>query len=464
MENQQVATVSDKEIRKNVLSMIIPVTIEGILQMISSTVIMAMLGRVDVFAVNAVGVGTRFTQVLWAFARGIGVGITVCVARDVGAKKKENLKLTSVVGVLSLAVIVALFSTVSFLFAEPIVNLFGGNPDTIAKSIQYMRIVLIGLPFWSFMLSTAGILQGHGDAKTPMMVAVVYNCINIGLGYCLIFGKFGFPQMGLYGAAISTVVSQVLICIVSCTILIKKKILVGVIAELKQDWQNTVARFKYLYKVAIPTAMENVLWQAGSMAMMKPIISFGEVPFAAHQLALQAESISYMPTMGFGIATTSLVGRCFGAQNYADGHKYFKKIFKYMAIVSAITMVIMVVFRHVLMGILTPSQEIINLGAIYLIITACTLIPQNLQGVYCGALRGAGYTKAPMYIAIVCLWGIRVTLSYVFTYLVPKAGIDTNIIWIWLAMSTDIVMRFVFAFTYFNRVKIFKTGGRKLEA
>lgn len=458
MEKQQVATVSDKEIRQNVLSMIIPVTIEGILQMISSTVIMAMLGRVDVLAVNAVGIGTRFTQVLWAFARGIGVGITVCVARDVGAKKRENLKLTSIVGVLSLAVIVALFSLFSFIFTEPIVGMFGGNPDTIAKSIVYMRIVLIGLPFWSFMLSTAGILQGHGDAKTPMMVAVVYNCINIALGYCLIFGKFGFPELGLYGAAISTVVAQILICVVSCVILIKKKIMVGMVAELKKDWKNTIGRLKYLYKVGIPTAMENVLWQAGSMAMMRPIISYGDIPYATHQLALQAESISYMPTMGFGIATTSLVGRCFGAQNYADGHKYFKKIFKYMAIVSAITMVIMVLFRTVLMGILTPSAEIIKLGAIYLIITACTLIPQNLHGVYCGALRGAGYTKAPMYIAIVCLWGIRVTLAYVFAYLIP----DTNIIWIWLAMSVDITMRFVLAFAYFNKVKIFKTGGRKL--
>ena len=67
----------------------------------------------------------------------------------------------------------------------------------------------------------------------------------------------------------------------------------------------------------------------------------------------------------------------------------------------------MVVFRKFLMGILTPSQEIIDLGSIYLIITACTLIPQNLHGVITGALKGAGLTKPPMYISVICLWGIR---------------------------------------------------------
>ena len=102
--------------------------------------------------------------------------------------------------------------------------------------------------------------------------------------------------------------------------------------------------------------------------------------------------------MGFGIATTSLVGRCFGAKDLESGRKYFKRIAKYMAIITTTVMVIMVVFRKFLMGILTPSQEIIDLGSIYLIITACTLIPQNLHGVITGALKGAGLTKPPMYI------------------------------------------------------------------
>ena len=452
METKPKEVVSDREIRKNVLSMIIPVSIEGILQMISSTVIMAMLGRVDVLAVNAVGIGTRMTQLLWSFVKGMGVGITVCVARDVGAKKTEKLKLTSIVGMLSLIAIVIFFSSLIVIFAEPIVRFFGGSEETIKQSIDYMRIICIGLPFWTVMLCNASILQGFGDAKTPMTVSVIYNIVNIGLGYLLIFGGFGVPAFGLHGAAWATVLSQVAMCILCLGILLKKKIITGMFHELTKSVSATMAQLKYLYKIGVPSAFENMVWQLGTLAMMKPIISYGDIPYASHQLAMQAESISYMPTMGFGIATTSLVGRCFGAKDLESGHKYFKRIAKYMATITTTVMIIMVVFRKFLMGILTPSQEIIDLGSIYLIITACTLIPQNLHGVITGALKGAGLTKPPMYIAATCLWGIRVVLTYVFTYLVPGSTIH----YVWIAMSIDIVSRFLMSSTYFRKKKIFQ--------
>ena len=452
METKPREIVSDSEIRKNVLSMIIPVSIEGILQMISSTVLMAFLGRVDVLAVNAVGIGQRMTQLLWSFVKGMGVGITVCVARDVGAKKTENLKITSIVGMLSLICIVVFFSGLIALFAEPIVRFFGGSEETMVQSIDYMRIICIGLPFWTVMLCNASVLQGFGDAKTPMTVSVIYNIVNIGLGYLLIFGGFGVPAFGLYGAAWATVISQVLMCVLCIGIMLKKQIITNMFHELTKSVSNTVAQLKYLYKISLPSAFENMVWQLGSLAMMKPIISYGDIPYASHQLAMQAESISYMPTMGFGIATTSLVGRCFGAKDLESGHKYFKRIAKYMAIITTTVMVIMVVFRKFLMGILTPSQEIIDLGSIYLIITACTLITQNLHAVITGALKGAGLTKPPMYISVICLWGIRVVLTYVFTYFVPGSTIH----YVWIAMSIDIVSRFLMSSTYFRKKKIFK--------
>lgn len=452
MENKVLSASSDAEIRRNVLSMIVPVTIEGILQMISSTVIMAMLGRIDVLAVNAVGVGTRITQLLWSFVKGMGIGITVCVARDVGAKQEKNLKLTSILGVFSLILIVAFFSSLIVAFAPPIVRFFGGSEETMANSIIYMRIIAVGLPFWSVMLSTASILQGFGNAKTPMKVSVVYNIVNIVLGYVLMFGPLGIPKFGIVGAALATVISQVAMCFVCMVILIKKKIITDMFKELKANMANTKAQLVHLYQIGIPSAFENMVWQLGSIAMMKPIIQYGDYSYAAHQLAMQAESISYMPTMGFGIATTSFVGRSFGAGDMETGRKYYKKIFKYMGTISAMTMTIMILFRRQLMGILTPSEDIIALGSIYLIITSCTLIPQNLHGIFCGAMRGAGYTKPPMYIAAACLWGVRVSLSYIFAYLVP----NTTIVWIWIAMSIDILCRFALSSTIIRKLDIFK--------
>lgn len=446
-----------KEINRDVFSMIIPISIEGILQMIASTVLMAMMGRVDVLAVNAVGVGTRVTQLLWAFVRGIGVGVTVTVAKDLGAKRQDKLRKNALGGIISLFCITGFFSALIYIFAGPIVRAFGGSESTIAQSIAYMRIIAPAMPFWSILLSTAGILQGLGDAKTAMVLTGFYNLINITVGYVLIFGKLGFEPLGVVGAGWAMVTSQVSMAVISLGVLLYK----GVFRNISPDAlpkealfekYSTSAALKTLYKVGIPAAFENMLWQLGALAMMKPIISYGDYAYAAHQLAMQAESISYMPTMGFGIAATSLIGRCCGAGELQKGKLYFDQIHKIMFKITLVIIGIMVIFPKQLMAILTESPDIISLGAWYLIITAATLLPQNLYGVYCGALRGAGYTKLPMYMAFAGLWLVRVPLSFVFAYLIP----GTTILYIWVAMGIDLVTRYTLSRMFYKKMDVFK--------
>ncbi len=443
--------VSDKQIHNDVMGMIIPVSIEGILQMIASTVIMAMLGRIDVLGVNAMGVGTRVTQLLWAFARGMSIGITVCVARDIGAKKTEHVKGTAVMGMLSLILIVLICSILMGVFAAPIVEIFGGTADMIADSIQYMKIIVIGLPFWTVSLCTAGIMQGQGDAKTPMKITVLYNILNIGFGYVLMFGAFSIEGMGLFGAAYGTVTSQILISLVCLVVLYKKGILTNLMQDVFGDMNRAFGQLFRLYKIGIPSSMESMLWQLGSIAMMAPIISFGEYPFATHQMAMQAESISYMPTMGFSIATTSLVGRCFGAADPELGKRYFSRISKYMMGITVVIIGVMIIFPAQLMAILTDDPQIIALGSVYLRITSCTLIPQNLQGLFSGVLKAAGYTNYPMIIAFVGLWLIRVPGTFLSAYVLP----NSTIIYVWIFMSIDLVSRFLLAFYIYRKKKLF---------
>lgn len=445
-----------REINRDVFSMIIPISIEGVLQMIASTVLMAMMGRVDVLAVNAVGVGTRVTQLLWAFVRGIGVGMTVTVAKDLGAKRQDKLRKNALGGIVSLFCITGFFSALIFVFASPIVRAFGGSEGTIAQSIAFMRIIAPAMPFWSVLLTTAGILQGLGDAKTAMVLTCFYNLINISVGYVLIFGKLGFTSLGVAGAGWAMVISQVTMATISIAVLLYKGVFRNVpfeasASELPEKY-GTASALATLYKVGIPAAFENMLWQLGALAMMKPIISYGDYAFAAHQLAMQAESISYMPTMGFGIAATSLIGRCCGAGELQKGKLYFNQIHKMMFRITLVIIGIMVIFPKQLMAVLTESPEIINLGAWYLIITAATLLPQNLYGVYCGALRGAGHTKLPMYMAFAGLWLVRVPLSFIFAYLIP----GTTILYIWVAMGIDLVTRYTLSRMFYKKMDVFK--------
>ncbi len=453
MSDIKTAKYDMKSINKDVLSMIIPISLEGVLQMVVSTVLMAMIGRIDVLAVNAVGVGTRITQLIWSFARGISIGATVVVARDYGANKRELLRANAINTLVSLFLICSVCSILIFVFSPQIVGIFGGTEEMMSSSIMYMRIVALGLPFWSVLLVTAGVLQGLGNAKTPMILTSAYNILSISIGYILIFGKLGIPSLGIAGAGWALVISQIIMFFISLATLYK----LGIFNKVDDFVMTPEIRkitLKGLYRVGLPTAFENMLWQLGSIAMMAPIISYGDYAYAAHQMAMQAESISYMPTMGFAVAATSLIGRSVGSNDYDKAKIYYDTINRMLIVITVLIVVIILLFPRQLMSVLTPSPEIITLGASYLIITAIVLLPQNLTGVYCGSLRGVGYSNLPMYIAFTGLWLIRVPLCYISAYLISGSTIH----FIWIAMAIDNVARFIISKVLIKKKDIFKQG------
>lgn len=169
-----------------------------------------------------------------------------------------------------------------------------------------------GLPFLTIILIVAGILQGTGNAKTPMRIAFIMNLLNLGFSYALIFGHFGFKPMGLKGAAISTVLAQIIASLLGLWVLFSQG---GILSystgknSFKLDKEEVVS----IYKVGLPSSFESIFWQIAAIIITKIILSHGEVALAAYQLGLQAESISYMPAAGFGVAATTFIGQTLGS-------------------------------------------------------------------------------------------------------------------------------------------------------
>jgi Na+-driven multidrug efflux pump len=167
-------------------------------------------------------------------------------------------------------------------------------------------------------------------------------------------------------------------------------------------------------------------------------------------MGMQAESISYMPAFGFSIVTTTLVGQCIGSREPEMGKAYLGETIKGSILITSISVIFLVFFPRQVMSLLTNDAEVIRLGAYYLIIMGIVQIPQNLAGVFGGALRGAGFTKVPMTTAFAGLWGIRVPFTLVLTY-VFKLGI----VYIWIAMGVDLVFRLFLSYFLYKRKDIF---------
>ena len=451
-EGQEHEEISQAELRKRIFNIVWPVTMDSILQMLVSFVTTGLVGRLGDLAVSAVGMSSRVTQLPWALFIGISTGTTVLVARAIGAEDKEGARRTAVQAIIISLVIIFILLVVMFVAAEPILRMLNAEGDMLASSMSYLSIALLGLPMMATMQIIGGVARGMGDTRTPMLVSFAVNIINAILGWVMIYGAFGLPEMGINGAALAMVISQTVGAGLAIMYIASKTLSIGLRLG---DFKNLSWKESYrILRIGIPSSAESLFWQLASMFMMSLIMTFGTVPMAAHQLGLAAEGVSYMPSNGFGVAATTLIGHSLGAGNPALGRRYFREIVKWGCLLSGSTSLLLFFGGEFLLGLLTDQYEVIVLGAKYLWLMSFTQVPLLLSGIIGGTLRSAGDVRAPMYISAIGMWGIRIPLSYVFGATVTLSlpfinsvwgpfGLEMGIVGVWTAMNCDVITRFV---------------------
>lgn len=450
-------------IRKKIYKMILPITADNVLQMLAGLVSMAMVSRISTLSVDAVGISTRVTQLMWALFRGVATGASVFIAQAYGAGKLDKLKTVAWQTLVSSTILIIIMQQLIFWNAGTILSIFNPSQELLKSGITYLKIVSWGLPFMVIMLVVAGVLQGMGNAKTPMKISIIMNIINILLGYILIFGNLGFNPMKIRGAAYAMVIAQFAGALVGLLVLFSKN---GVLSSaLKDELSNMDFHQIYeIYRVGIPSSMELVFWQIAAIILTTIILSFGESAYAAYQIGLQLESISYTPAMGFGVAATTFIGQCLGEKN-GEGRTYLKELIKGSLMVTAVGASILVFLPGTIMKLMTDDMSVVKLGSIYLILMGLVQVPQNLSGVLNGAMRGAGYTRVPMIVAGIGIWGIRIPVSFLLT-----RYFNFGVASIWVVFCLDLIIRFILSFSLYkmkdiyNVKLVYENGSEKVES
>lgn len=423
-------------LRSNILRIVWPATTESVLQMLVGIVATAMVGHLGAEAIGAVGLSSRVTQIVWAMFSAAGTGATVLIARAVGGNDREGIERTALQAlVLAIALVSVLTALVVWQARGLMVWLFTAQGKVLDLSFMYLSIVALGMPFMAIMQVAGAIMRGAGNTQTPMGIAFLVNAINVGLTYALIYGHFGLPALGLRGAALAAVMAQALGAVLAFFALTRLHAIISVSAVRRYRPQPDVVW--RILAIGVPAAFEMIFWQAATIVLMRLIVRFGTHELAAHQLGLTAESLSYMPAVGFGIAATALVGQSLGAKNPHLAERYVGETVRVCALLTVVTASILFFLPEALMGVLTNEVEVIRLGAIYLRLMALAQLPMQIAGVLNGALRGAGDTKAPMVIGGVGLWLVRLPLAWVLS-----VGFGLGIEGVWLAMTVDLFLRF----------------------
>lgn len=406
----------------------IPVVIENILQTFLGTVDTYFAGRINDSAIAAIGVTNLIVNVFITFFTAISIGTSAILARNFG--KKDFDKVNSVIkqSIILGGIIGLIIGLINFIFYKQILMISGVSDKVLSYATPYYIIVVVPSVVLSLSLILSSCLRATKDTKTPMIATGIANILNVLLNF--IFINIG---MGIVGIALATTVSRIMNVVILIVKLKKNKN--GVNIQLKK-WSIEKETIKSIVKIGIPAGIEKLIMRLGQIVYNGMIISIGISAYVAHNVAGNIESYSYIPAMGFGVATTTLIGITIGENNVKKSNEMVFVSYVMTTILMVSIGIIFFIFAPQLASIFTNTKEVQEMVIRVLRLIALFQPFAAITQIFTSALQGAGDTKFPMYSTLIGIWGIRVGIGYLF-----GVSLGFGLVGVWMAYVIDITIR-----------------------
>ncbi len=454
-ESTGISSISGS-MRKQILSITGPAFIELVMSSLFGMVDMIMVGQLSSAAIAAVGLTNQPFFLLLAIFAAVNVGTTTLVAWNIGAgnvqKASSVIRQVLIINI-ALGIII---SIIGFAFSRQIVVFMGANEDTLKDATLYFQIISSSLFFQALTMCITASLRGAGETKLPMLYNLGSNLLNVFGNYVLIYGKFGFPKWGVAGAAVSTTLSRVLACIFALYIIFSNKSRVSI--SIRGNYRLDFTIIKKVFSIGLPAAVEQFVLQSGLVMFARTVSGLGTAEFAAHQIGLNINGLTFAPSMAFGVAATTLVGQSLGANDDEKAQKYANVIHHIAIIVACFVALIFILFSHPMAQLYTQDSDVADMAGTVLKIVALALPGMATQLSLSGALRGAGDTMYPLYASAFGIWVFRVFMAYIFVNV-----FHWGLIGAWVALFLDQYTRAVIVYLRFRSNKWKYIKSRKTE-
>ena len=395
-----------KQNSKKIIGIAVPSGLNSLLDITNVMIGLFMLSKLSSYHIVAVGLGLNFFMFLYSLCNILFVGTNVQISRLYGSGNFDGIKevLSSMFfGSLLLSIPVYLLtnslhkSYFDWIIDDPIAQILGE---------AFLGIILISIPALLAKTILISSFAAIGDTKRPFIIKLVITCINLFLNYVLIFGVF-FEKLDIVGMAVSNLFVSYLELLILLILLFRRKIPLGI---------KYFLCFKIVRKglvVGFPTGVERILTIGSLVLISKFVALYGSDYLAGLQIGSRIEAFSYMPGFGFLIASMTLVGQYIGANK----KECIKELMYTSIIISSIFMCvmgfIMTIGSRYLSSIFSTNEDIIYSSMMYLICVGISQIPLVLIFIFDGAFRGAGATKASLYINTTSIWLLRIFPMYV---------------------------------------------------
>ncbi|MCW3102789.1 MAG: family efflux transporter [Bacteroidetes bacterium] len=430
---------------KATFSLAYPVVMSQLGHIMVGVVDTAMVGQIGTVQQAAVALSNSLYTLVLVFGLGVSYGITPLVAAADSSKDirqsadllKHGMVINTVLGILLFLLLFLL---------SPVLNLFNQKQEVVELAIPFLNVMMLGMIPLCIFSGFKQFTEGLSFTGIAMLITIGSNLLNILLNYLMIFGHWGFPEMGLMGSCWASFIARVVMAIAMFAYVYYnpqfKKYRPGF------SFRNLSKELtKKILSIGVPSGLQWV-FEVGAFAFAVIMIGWiSPKAQAAHQVALSLAATTYMMASGLSAAASVRVGNQAGL-HYREGVR--------TAGFSAFIMVLLfmgccaigfVLFRNYLPAFFTNDPEVISIASSLLVIAAFFQLSDGVQVVGLGALRGVKDVKLPTVITLIAYWVIGLPMSYVFAF---KMGLGAN--GVWYGLSLGLLIAAVCLFLRFNYV------------
>jgi putative MATE family efflux protein len=258
-------------------------------------------------AIAGVGVAFETVFLIIAILSAVTIGATVLVSQAIGAGDSQRANELARQAI-SWGVVLAIpLSVAGYLLAPQAISIFRVEPDVAENAVEYLQITAACSVAILLSYLCGAVLRGAGDSRTPLKAAVLANAINVVVAYVLIFGHFGFPELGVGGSAWGAAIGRGVGAVFMLYMLWSGKVKLSI--RGRQGWFPDLPMARSLFKLGLPAAFEQVVMQFGFISLVAIAATIGTDALAAQQISFTAMSIAFLPTIAFATTATAFVGQ-----------------------------------------------------------------------------------------------------------------------------------------------------------
>jgi len=432
---------------KDILKTSLPAVLDLSSQTITWLVEAIFIGHLSAAALAGVGIALQIILLTFTVVLTFVVGASVIILRYLG--QEDHWNANHVFGqAMFIGAVMSVFIFVLWYFGgtqlltiiredEPLARVYGE---------QYLQTVSMFSFFIVLNFIALGIMRMSGDTLITMKVNLFTNALHMFLSFSMIFGYFGFPRLEARGAGLAAGIAHTTAAFLTLYYLRSRKSVLFL--SFREFTTVNFATFKKLFKLGVPTTIEQLVWAVGQLILSFYAARMGIVVLATHQVFLRIQSVLTMAFTGFGLASMTLVGKNLGAQNEHQAITTGRTTARVALIAAVLIAVTIILFRGQLVRAFTDNMDVVSFGSKVIVVLALIQIPKAVNIVFTGNLRGSADMVWLMWLSIASVFIFETVAAYILAFV-----FHFSLYGLWAIQGIDESWRFLMNYRRFRLKK-----------